>query len=43
MIAFRAEHPIFHRPKFFRGREVIDDLKDINWLRPRRREMSERD
>jgi isoamylase len=34
LIAFRAEHPIFHRPRFFQGKPVIDNLKDINWLRP---------
>jgi glycogen operon protein len=34
LIAFRSEHPIFHRPKFFQGKPVIDNLKDINWLRP---------
>jgi isoamylase len=39
LIAFRNEHPIFHRPKFFQGKEVIDDLKDINWLRPDGGEM----
>jgi isoamylase len=43
LIAFRAEHPIFHRPKFFQGREVIDHLKDINWLRPDGVEMEEKD
>jgi isoamylase len=39
LIAFRAEHPIFHRPKFFQGKPVIDNLKDINWLRPDAVEM----
>ena len=39
LIAFRNEHPIFHRPKFFQGKEVIDHLKDINWLRPDAAEM----
>ncbi len=43
LIAFRNEHPIFHRPKFFQGREVIDHLKDINWLRPDGSEMDEGD
>jgi glycogen operon protein len=43
LIAFRAEHPIFHRPKFFQGREVIDHLKDISWMRPDGVEMEERD
>ena len=39
LIAFRNEHPIFHRPKFFQGKEVIDNLKDINWHRPDGGEM----
>jgi glycogen operon protein len=43
LIAFRNEHPIFHRPKFFQGKEVIDNLKDINWLRPDGLEMEEKD
>jgi isoamylase len=43
LIAFRNEHPIFHRPKFFQGKEVIDNLKDINWLRPDGVEMEDKD
>jgi isoamylase len=43
LIAFRNEHPIFHRPKFFQGKEVIDQLKDISWLRPDGVEMEEKD
>jgi glycogen operon protein len=39
LIAFRNEHPIFHRPKFFQGKKVLEDLKDINWLRPDGAEM----
>ena len=39
LIAFRHEHPIFHRPKFFQGRQVLDGLKDIDWLRPDGAEM----
>ena len=34
LIAFRNEHPIFHRPKFFQDKPVIDSLKDISWMRP---------
>jgi glycogen operon protein len=34
LIEFRNSHPVFHRPNFFQGKEVIDNLKDINWLRP---------
>jgi isoamylase len=43
LIAFRNEHPIFHLPKFFQGKKVIDNLKDINWLRPDGVEMDEKD
>jgi glycogen operon protein len=39
LIAFRHEHPIFHRPKFFQGRQVLNGLKDISWLRPDGAEM----
>ena len=39
LIQFRRDHPIFHRPKFFKGRHVLGDLKDINWLRPDGGEM----
>ncbi len=39
LIAYRNEHPIFHRPKFFQGKMVLEDLKDINWLRPDGAEM----
>ncbi len=43
MIAFRQAHPIFHRPKFFKGKRIIGNLKDINWTCPDGREMSEED
>jgi isoamylase len=43
LIAFRNEHPIFHRPKFFQGREIIDQLKDISWMRPDGVEMGQKD
>jgi isoamylase len=43
LIAFRNEHPIFHRPKFFQGKQVIDSLKDISWMRPDGVEMTEQD
>jgi glycogen operon protein len=39
LIAFRNEHPIFHRPKFFKGRQILDNVKDINFLRPDGGEM----
>ena len=42
LIAFRREHPIFRRPKFFQGREVRGaGVKDIMWLNPGGQEMSD--
>ena len=33
LIAFRKEHPIFRRPKYFQGRRVAGTgLKDIMWF-----------
>ena len=43
LIAFRQAHPIFHRPKFFQGKEVIDHQKDISWHRPDGGEMDDVD
>ena len=42
LIAFRREHPTFHRPKFFHGRKVRGaGVKDILWLDPSGQEMSD--
>jgi len=42
LIAFRREHPIFRRPKFFQGREVRGaGVKDLMWLNPGGNEMSD--
>ncbi len=42
LIAFRREHPTFHRPKFFHGRKVRGaGVKDIMWLNPSGQEMSD--
>jgi isoamylase len=43
LIALRNQHPIFHRPKFFKGKPIIGNLKDINWVCPDGREMTEGD
>jgi isoamylase len=43
LIALRQAHPVFHRPKFFKGKKVIDHLKDIDWARPDGKEMEEGD
>ena len=42
LIAFRREHPIFRRPKFFQGREVRGSgVKDLVWLNPGGTEMTD--
>ena len=42
LIAFRREHPIFRRPKFFQGREVRGaGVKDLVWLNPGGQEMND--
>jgi isoamylase len=42
VIALRKNHPIFHRRKFFQGRSIKGtQVKDIIWLLPDGREMSE--
>jgi glycogen operon protein len=44
VIALRNAHPLFRRRTFFRGRAVRDPaVKDISWLNPDGREMSEED
>jgi glycogen operon protein len=39
LAAFRRRHPVFRRPRFFRGGET----KDIVWFHPEGREMGTRD
>jgi len=40
----RREHPVFSRPRFFKGREIGDGtMKDITWLSPRGEELSPKD
>ena len=44
LIALRKRHPVFHRKKFFQGREVKGTpSKDILWLRPDGLQMTEED
>jgi glycogen operon protein len=44
LIALRKRHPVFHRKKFFQGREVKGaPSKDILWLRPDGLQMTEED
>jgi glycogen operon protein len=42
MLNLRREHPIFHRRKFFQGRPIHGEgIKDIAWLNPDGREMTD--
>jgi isoamylase len=43
--AFRANHPVFRRRRFFAGRPIRkgDELRDIAWFTPAGQEMSEQD
>lgn len=42
LITLRREHPVFRRPKFFHGRKVRGaGVKDITWLNPGGKEMSD--
>ncbi|HEY5814380.1 MAG TPA: glycogen debranching protein GlgX, partial [Terrimicrobiaceae bacterium] len=42
LIGFRKEHPVFRRPKFFLGRPIRGlGIKDIMWLNPHGKEMSD--
>jgi glycogen operon protein len=44
LVRLRREHLVFHRSRFFQG-DVIPgtDVKDVTWLRPDGREMTEED
>ena len=42
LIAFRHEHPVFRRPKFFQGRRIRgSEIKDVMWFNPGGNEMSD--
>jgi isoamylase len=44
LIAFRQAHPVFRRSRFFEGRDFsLDQIKDIAWLLPDGKEMTEVD
>ena len=44
LIRFRKEHPVFRRPKCFRGKRIYDlDVKDIMWFNPSGAEMNDQD
>ena len=42
VIALRRKHPVFHRRNFFQGRAIRgSNIKDIQWLNPDGKEMSD--
>jgi isoamylase len=41
LVKLRKEHPVFRRRRFFHGREVKAEIKDITWLTPEGREMTD--
>jgi len=44
LIKLRRDHPVFRRPRFFDGRRMPGSaLKDITWVTPEGREMSQAD
>jgi glycogen operon protein len=44
LIRFRKEHPVFRRPKYFKGRKIRgSDVKDIMWFNPSGAEMNDQD
>ncbi|MBV8198380.1 MAG: glycogen debranching protein GlgX [Candidatus Eremiobacteraeota bacterium] len=44
LIAIRSSHPVFRRPRFFRGAPTAGSpLKDISWFAPEGREMTNAD
>ncbi|MGH7256114.1 MAG: glycogen debranching protein GlgX, partial [Nitrospirales bacterium] len=43
-IALRQRHPVFRRRNFFQGRKIRGaEVKDISWVRPDGKEMSDED
>jgi glycogen operon protein len=44
LIALRQQHPVFRRRRFFQGRRIRGaEVKDLSWLRPDGREMTDDD
>jgi isoamylase len=41
LIRLRLQHPVFHRRRFFQGRQIQgSEVKDLSWFRPDGREMT---
>jgi isoamylase len=43
LAALRRDHPVFRRRRFFHGRAIRDGMRDIVWLTPSGKEMSDAD
>jgi glycogen operon protein len=43
LIRLRRQHPVFRRKQFFYGRAIYSEVKDLTWVRPDGREMTEDD
>ncbi|CAN5857594.1 glycogen debranching protein GlgX [soil metagenome] len=44
IVAFRQQHPVFHRPNFFQGRPIIGhEMSDLAWYRHDGAEMEDED
>ncbi|TLY22162.1 MAG: glycogen debranching protein GlgX [Nitrospirae bacterium] len=44
LIGLRQQHPVFRRRRFFQGRRIRGtEVKDISWLRPDGKEMTDED
>ncbi|TKS58466.1 MAG: glycogen debranching enzyme GlgX [Nitrospira sp.] len=44
LIAFRKQHPVLRRRRFFQGRRLRgSEVKDLSWFRPDGKEMSDED
>jgi isoamylase len=44
LIGLRQQHPVFHRRLFFQGRKIRGaEVKDLSWIRPDGKEMTDED
>ncbi|MDG6907549.1 MAG: glycogen debranching protein GlgX [Nitrososphaerota archaeon] len=41
LIHFRKAHPVLRRKRFFQGKKLFGQLKDVTWLQPNGSEMTE--
>jgi glycogen operon protein len=43
LIELRHHHPVLRRRKFFQGRSIRGEIKDLTWFRPHGKEMTDED